>query len=1031
MSTVRHLLLRASAGTGKTHRLSNRYLALLLGGADAGTILATTFTRKAAHEILERVLQKLAAGASDPAKLASLEGEIGRRASREECLDHLARLVRRMDRLQIGTIDAFFAQLARLFALEIGLPAGWRIADDAERDALVAAAASEALAGAESDALLELLRDFQKQAAERSVHEALVRFGERGREILRESTREAWTRIRPLPDADEEALKSAVAALPALRLPRTKAGLEHDGWSKCRRTLVECVERGAWIDVLAVGLAEKVCAGETTFFRHAIEDHHVAVIGPIVEHALHVATAELVRQNEAARGLLEAHETSYETLSRGRGLLQFHDLPDALARGALARSEDSRRDLARRLDGRIDHLLLDEFQDTAPVQWRVLRPIADEIVGDATGERTFFCVGDEKQSIYGWRGAEPRLLAGLASKRPSLAVEGMHESYRSSRAVLGTVNQVFGTLGSNPAFVDSKGDARKEAEAARAFAKDFPRHDPAPGVDVPGAAFLVQAPAPTDAAQRPVLALAVGRVREILADAPRATVGVLVRTRKWIPELIHLLRVEGFSASDEGGNPLTDSIAVLHALSLLHLADHPEDRAALFHVATSALARKIGIAPDAEEAGEAARRVRGELAALGYGGFLASIRPVENDGYGAWDARRFGQLVDLALAWEVRAGSRPSAFVDHVRKTKVEDPTAAQVRVMTVHGSKGLEFDAVVLPELDAPLGRREDGLWTSRPDPEGPIETVTHGLRKELAAAHRALESVRLDLAQRRATEELCILYVAMTRARHRLDLVVEHPDARRGGLSYASILRAALVPSAAADDVELWRHAENRSPWFRPEIAHAAESGGAPETRIPLRFAPSKRPRSLPGFSPSRAKDVGPIRASRLLRPVAAITARGRVLHRLLQEVEWIETFDRTDEDLIAIGRRIEPDEATVRSTVEEFRAVLAHPVARASLSSPGDDARVRREQRFAFVRKDDGAEAMWTGAFDRVVLRKGSAEILDFKTDRALDAEAYRPQMEAYRQALARTTGLAETAIATTLLFVSADSVERVSP
>jgi ATP-dependent exoDNAse (exonuclease V) beta subunit len=336
----------------------------------------------------------------------------------------------------------------------------------------------------------------------------------------------------------------------------------------------------------------------------------------------------------------------------------------------------------------------------------------------------------------------------------------------------------------------------------------------------------------------------------------------------------------------------------------------------------------------------------------------------------------------------------------------------------------------VVLPELDAQLGRREEGLWTLRPDPEGPIETVTHGLRKELAAAHRALESVRLDLAERRATEELCVLYVAMTRARHRLDLIVESPGARRSGLSYASILRAALAPSAAADEVEIWRHAENDTPWFRPELARPIEPEGAPKAKIPLRFAPPKRPRSLPSFTPSRAKDVGPIRTSRLLRPLAAITARGRILHRLLQEVEWIETFDRSDEDLVAIGRREEPDEAAVRAGVEEFRALLAHPRARESLAKPGEDAHVRREQRFAFVSTADGVESMWTGAFDRVVLRKDSAEILDFKTDRVVDAETYRPQMEAYRRALARTTGLAETAIATTLLFVGGSSVERVS-
>src|SRR6185369_15894541 len=114
MKATRHLLLRASAGTGKTHQLSNRYLALLLGGADPETILATTFTRKAAHEILERILERLADGARGKPELAGLEAEIGRVPTAEECLDHLARLLRGMDRLRVGTIDAFFAQLARL-----------------------------------------------------------------------------------------------------------------------------------------------------------------------------------------------------------------------------------------------------------------------------------------------------------------------------------------------------------------------------------------------------------------------------------------------------------------------------------------------------------------------------------------------------------------------------------------------------------------------------------------------------------------------------------------------------------------------------------------------------------------------------------------------------------------------------------------------------------------------------------------------------------------------------------------------------
>jgi hypothetical protein len=153
----------------------------------------------------------------------------------------------------------------------------------------------------------------------------------------------------------------------------------------------------------------------------------------------------------------------------------------------------------------------------------------------------------------------------------------------------------------------------------------------AKGEDPPGAAFLLRAPEPADgeAAHDPALDLAVTRVQEILADAPLATVGILLRRRAWIPDLIHRLRVVGIAASDEGGNPLTDSAAVLHALSLLHLADHPADLAAAFHVASSPLGKRVGLDADARSAANAcdvARGVRAALAQRGYGAYLSSIR---------------------------------------------------------------------------------------------------------------------------------------------------------------------------------------------------------------------------------------------------------------------------------------------------------------------------------------------------------------------------------------------------------------------
>jgi ATP-dependent exoDNAse (exonuclease V) beta subunit len=1229
----RHLVVRASAGTGKTYALTSRYLALLFAGTDPGSILATTFTRKAAHEILDRVLARLADAARDDAKRAELSGAVGRDVSADECLDLLARLLRGMERIRIATIDAFFAQLARLFALDVGLPPGWRIADESEGDALRAEAVADAVAGAGKLELLDLLRDLQRQRIGQSVHRELLEFARVGREALIESRREAWEKIEPLPPVEPAVLAAAVAALPLLPLPTSKsgksAGMPKPYWAKCKERLIECAAREDWSGVLEIKLAEKVCAGETQYDRVTISPEHLEVLRPIVARALREATEQLALQNRASRALLERHEDSYQALARSRGLLDFSDLPEALAPvsggmpGARARRSSSgdaggsaaesavaerEFDLEHRLDGRVDHLLLDEFQDTAPVQWRVLRPIADAILADASGEKSFYCVGDVKQSIYGWRAAEPRLLGDLAAKRPNLVEQTLKDSYRSSRAVLGTVNEVFAAIATNPAFTDEKGDERTEAAAAAAeFQRSFVKHESArrAGEEPPGAVFLLRAPIAKESEpeESPTLALTVERVLGILADAPLASVGILMRRRKYIPELIQRLREAGIAASDQGGNPLTDSAAVLHALSLLHLADHPGDLAAAFHVATSPIGARVGLTPEmfdqataadptpattslaseratspkkkssepsAREDGgadgfdetrdaspdglehrsveterrehalsfararasAAARDVRKALSKSGFGGWLASIRPTEGDGYDAWDVGRFGQLVDLALAWEARAGSRSSAFVEHVRKTKVEDPSSAQVRVMTVHGAKGLEFDAVVLPELEGRLAQREDRLLTLRPDPEGEIEIVTHGLTKVVSAAHALLERVRADVAKRRMVEELCVLYVAMTRARHRLDLIVKEREKEGGGLTYAAILRGALrvAPNGenliavasplTTSEFVAWQHDAGTIPWFPkqlgatsadavreksegasaqagspvptrasvqtrrsvqtrasvqagtsgpnspsakataspgvPESAKAAasakvptspqvgasaradvsgEPSGSVEPRRGLRLAPSRRPRSLARLAPSNQHEIGLVSAASLLRPHDAMTVRGRLMHRLLQEVEWIETFERSDDELLAIGRRLHGDERFVRETVKEFRAALGRPETRKALSKPEGEVRVWRERPFTIVSGGAGGETMWSGAFDRVVVwldggRACKACVIDFKTDAVSgDAlqervESYRGQMGAYRSALATMTEVNPRDVEARLLFVSAD-------
>lgn len=1032
-----HRLIHASAGTGKTWQLSGRFLELLAEGVEPRRILATTFTRKAAGEILDRVLERLALACVDEEKREQLGDQLGRALSAAEARALLARLTRRLGELRVRTLDAFFVHLAKLFALELGLPPDWNIVEEAEDRALQREAVARTLARTARLELLGLLRGLQQADASRSVERVLLSEVRQARNAFLDSRSEAWRRIEPVSGSTPQEIAAALGRLLGVDLPRTSKGEIDKNWLKELTGLVERVRSGDWRAFVAKGLGKKVLDGETSYQRQEIPAEMLEDLELLARQAAHELVNEIALFNAAALGWLQRFEESYEELKAEEGAYRFEDLPKALH----PRDESqlgNREQIWFRLDGKLDHLLLDEFQDTAPVQWRILEQLASEILADGTGTRSFFCVGDLKQSIYGWREAEPRLLKRMHERYPVLVPEKLCKSYRSAHVVLDTVRRTFEGIGLNPAF-----DKPERVQAAREFQDDFDAHVPA--FDLPGAAFLVEAPRAEgeEESQLAVLKLAARRARAIADEAPHGTIGILVRRNELIARLIFLLRDEGLRASGEGGNPLTDSMAVLHFLSLLHLSDHPGDSAAAFHVATSPLAPLAGLAPASfrEQQEEVARVTRRRLALEGYGAFAGSFLGAVDGGYGAWDRRRFRQLVDLALAHDERADLRADRFVDHVRVTRVEDPAAARVQVMTVHSAKGLEFDAVILPELDVRFALRESELLSSRPDPGGLLTTVSHARSEAVCRLSPLLSELWSERAGRELREALCLLYVAMTRARHRLDLLVQHQqDPSKTGHDFAGILRAALGRGPADAHGILWEHAENSALWMPAPKAEVRAARRAAPVAGPFRASAAAR--ELPHRTPSAAEGGGEVGTAELLRaPRSKTRLAGQLVHRWLSALEWLEDFRASDAELLALGRVLTTDGELLRATLAELRGYLSRPATRAELtlgSTPRHERTLWRERPFALVLDEpDGTRALWSGAFDRVVLhgRPGAwtkAVVTDFKTDRVTPAELdarlafYRPQLEAYRRVLARITGLDESAIEARLLFLRADLV-----
>jgi len=1053
MSAPNHQLILASAGTGKTHRLTGRFLTLLRGNVPVDRILATTFTRKAAGEIFDRIFERLLDAAEQPGKLDELRSALGdEHLSADDCTRMVARLTRQLDRFQIRTLDAFFSQVGRLFALDLGLPQDWTIVEEIDDLALQSDAVGRLLERTDRGEVLEILRHLQK-AIGRSSHGALLTSVGEVREAWLECSEDAWERIVTPPAVPDAEITRVAGAIATAQVPTKGNGDPDKRWVKARDLVASLVEARDWESLIAGGFGKKVLLGDLTYYKKVIPDDLRAPIETALDAAAHHLIGAVVQQNTATRRVVSEFEQAYRDLKHEERSYRFDDVVRSLAPvNAGDPLRERELDLWYRLDGRIDHLLLDEFQDTAPVQWRVLERIASEILADGSGERSFFCVGDVKQSIYGWREAEPRLLGGMEQRYASfieaglLEVTHLEQSWRSSPVILETVHRVFEAVSGNEALEGKPA----HVAGATAFENEYREHTAA-RPEKPGAAWLVEAHPARDgeAASDPVIALTIQRVKAIVQEAPHASVGILLRSSKPFGRIISGLRKEDIYASDEGGNPLTDSEAVQTALSILHLADHPEDTEAGFHVRVSPLGEAIGLAADADKAGLAAasRNLRRRLLDMGYGAFLGSLQETVKANYPQWDRRRFAQLVDLASAYDRRASLRPSDFELLVRKRKVEDPTAAQVKVMTIHAAKGLEFDAVVLPELDGKFFPRHNRVLTDRPDPDGAITGASNAASELLCRLDpKGLLPMHMGQRSRGTRELLSVLYVAMTRAAHRLDLIVQHrkEDKEITG-SFAGILRAALGRGPADGKGVLWSHPANAMAWCpptrpeeaaQPEVPASAPTPSMETTGVP-RIPPRRAPSSA-GNDPSATPD-----AATLLAPDSNPAAvLGTLVHRLFEEVHWLEDFHGDDEFLLALLEPKESDAGVRQEALALFRTGLESDVLRASLSRPAGEAEVFVERPFSLLlpqaAETGSGEIHASGTFDRLVIHsKGgtpvSAEVLDYKTDRvekeaavAASVEHHRPQMDMYRRAAARIAGIDEDRVTTHLIFVRPGAV-----
>ncbi len=1123
----------ASAGSGKTKVLRDRVLRLLLDGARPERILCLTFTKAGAAEMSNRVATTLAEWASMPRgdlmrQLAELLGEDPLEEVEKKARGLFAKVLDAPGGMRIETIHAFCQSLLRRFPLEAGITPHFRLIEERDADTLLFEAREDMLGaardggdGALAAALAHLAERAGEFTSDRVLGDLLMA---RGRMLaLRQrmggiaAYRTALARLLEIDPADTRAgiLAQAVdekflANPTALR--SAIAALQAGGKSDVDRAAL----LAAW---LAASGEERVATFDTylkVFFtekgewraRLATKDA-IAAMPDIVE-VLKNEGARLLKIIERLNGVeILADSTAlltlgfellkrYDHLKSVTAALDFDDLilatRDLLSRSGIAPW------VLYKLDGGIDHILIDEGQDTSPEQWQILKSIAEELTSGRGAERrgeggdkprSIFAVGDFKQSIFSFQGAEPRAFLDTRdyfaasldqshsngdARTPFVNVD-LNVSFRSSPAVLSLVDKVFAGPAKDGVIQPGAGAIRHLAarSGAAGLVEAWPVAIPVSADLPPAWAPPIKVDAgPLDPITRLADAIAT-RIAEMIGNGEMLAARdrpvragdflVLVRSRNaFVPALVKALNARSIDVSGIDRLMLLSELAVQDVLSLVDFLLLPEDdlnlagllksplvglsetdlfdlcvaraRASLWeHLKARAGGRPSFSAAHTFLAGylEGAQRLTpyeliADLLSAGGGRKRLHAR------LGMQVGEALDELLNLALAFEANHAPSLQGFRHWLEvseaevKRELSDDGGGQVRIMTVHGSKGLQAPIVFIAEQRRQRPSRPGLFWLGD-DVDIPVWVA----RREIDVA--ATGKARAAIDQRALEEENRLLYVALTRAEDRLYICGWRGEKKSSQLSWHDHVSDALTEllqdggQVARCGAKEWSGEEVgwEGDWLRLTVnqsgaveTHKARVGLSVDLDISFLdwalMPAAQEPDPPRPLIPSRPSGETASSATALISPLGGDQhsrfQRGLVIHKLFQLLPDIAEQDRRD-----AARRWLGDinrSSGLKATDAELDALLAEVMAVledarfAPLFGPGSRAEVPI---VAEITDADGRSRVVSGQIDRLLVTASTCHIVDFKSNRppAMQPEHVSPQylrqLALYRAAVSR--------------------------
>lgn len=1064
-----HAWVAASAGTGKTQVLSARVLRLLLAGVAPDAILCLTFTKLAAAEMQDRVMRTLAgwATAEDPtADLAAL-GAPTDLATRTRARRLFARVLEAPRGIAIQTIHAFAQSLIASFPVEAGVAPGFAVLDERDGAALRRRLLADAIERAAPDdpflADLEVIARDGGEARLNDIVRGLVPYGELLSSRPAEAMLPLVRRALGLPvDGEAEA---------ALRLAHGR--LDRQGLTRLAAALGRCsgVNALKLADGLAAWLAlREPHLGHEAFARlfltqkgepkqgKTLVPKEADAADPSLRPFCEGLCAELVAIAEeqalyaiadhAARALRIGQRLGRDwAAAKARmGVVDYDDMIAAARR--LLGSAGAADWVRFKLDSRIDHVLVDEAQDTNPGQWDIVIALVEEFFAGAGARevpdlgRSLFVVGDYKQSIYRFQGADPRYYVDKGEDLALRAGDARQDwrnvplatNFRSVPAILRVVDAVIADIGHSVFARDGQVPAHvahRQGEGAvllwPPLLPEVDEDDPdAEAPDIPAEVQLARRIAATirdwlDPAD-PLILGARGRV------AVPQDILVLVRERGRLSgALVAALHDAGVPVAGVDRLRLAEPLAVADLLALVRFVSQPADDLTLAALLVSPFGgldhdQLLGLAHDrpgtlwqavqgsAEPAVVAARDWLAEV--LGFADLASPHQFFERVLSGRLGGRRrllarlgeeardaIDAVLDQALAYEARHAPTLQGFLawveadDLIIKRDPEAPLDA-VRLMTVHGAKGLQAPIVIL--ADACLPPKSDG---------GPVPVDVGGDTVPIFVpgglpVSGPLDAVMTERDHEAEREHCRLLYVALTRAEDLLCIGGVAPA--KGGLHEGS-WHARVA--AALDTLEV---VEQDRPHWPGTLVYRT---GAVKPLMPTEIVPASGRSLLPDWAttpaPQEARPPRPLSPSALAGDTVAApppgpgaqaaAARGSALHRLFERLPALPASQRR-----RVGEAWCAAAGHEPALVDEVLRVLDDPAFAAVFA----DGALTEAPVAAVV-----GNQVIAGTVDRLLVTDSEILVVDFKTGRRVPDSAaaadvfHLRQMAAYAAALAQ--------------------------